>query len=174
MKAGIAKCLEELIRKTYGDANGTASLVEAGQHDDLRHSRRRDSGAHWGHRQGLEDHRPGRDGCLRHVLVCDIRDQYIYTVLRSVDERAGLPSLPDHVYTAITSRVPNATPPHVTFDASDPKKLVIVYETKRGLVALMRWLVALMRGLVKGVAAYCKEKVRVSVSGHTVTTTFLS
>ena len=84
-----------------------------------------------------------------------------------MDERAGLPSLPDHVYTAITSRVPNATPPHVTFDASDPKKLVIVYETKRGLVALMR-------GLVKGVDAYCKEKVRVSVSGHTVTTTFLS
>ena len=69
----------------------------------------------------------------------------------------------DHVPTAITSRVPNATPPHFAFEASDPKKLVIVSESKRGLIALLP-------GLVKGVAAYYKQKVRVSVSGCTVTT----
>ena len=169
MKAGIAKCLEELVRKTYGDANGTASLVEAGQ----------PAGRLCMTTAGIPDGEilaligaTAKVWKITGEAAMDAFGMYwsatyatsIYTLYYDqwTNARDFLRDV-DHVHAAITSRVPNATPPHFTFDASDPKKLVIVYETKRGLVALMP-------GLVKGVAAYYKQKVRVSVSGCTVTT----
>ncbi|MEM1418387.1 MAG: heme NO-binding domain-containing protein, partial [Myxococcota bacterium] len=59
----------------------------------------------------------------------------------------------------------NARPPRFQYDESDPTKLVMHYNSERGLVALMP-------GLAKGIGQYYGEEVEVSLDGNAVNIEF--
>ncbi|HPM41617.1 MAG TPA: heme NO-binding domain-containing protein, partial [bacterium] len=60
----------------------------------------------------------------------------------------------DRVHDEITRSVKNARPPHFEFEWKDPRTLIIVYKSKRGMIDFAV-------GLLRGVGRFYKEDIRV-------------
>jgi hypothetical protein len=67
----------------------------------------------------------------------------------------------DDIHTAMTRSIKSARPPHFRYEWHGDKHLIMHYESKRGLVALMA-------GLVRGVGKYYGEYLNVSIVGNAV------
>ena len=171
MKGTIVKCLEELVRKNYGADSWKAILTDAGQ----------------GNKMFLASMDvPDADavaliGSTAKVLNISQNDAFeafgnywstvyapsLYPAYFAKAKGARDFLLNMHgVHETVTRTVKDARPPHFTYDDSDPKKLVMNYSSSRNLVALMP-------GLVRGVAAYYKERVDVRLVGNALHISFL-
>ena len=171
MKGTIVKCLEELVRKNYGDDSWKAILADAGQ----------------GNKMFLASMDvPDSDAVMllgSTSKILKISQEQAFEAFGNYWSTVYAPSLypiyfqkakgarefllgMHSVHETVTRTVKNATPPHFTYDDSDPKKLVMTYSSPRGLVALMP-------GLVRGVGAYYKERVDVRTVGNSLHISFL-
>ncbi len=71
----------------------------------------------------------------------------------------------DHIHTVMTKSMAGAMPPHFKYEWKGDKLLLMHYESKRGMVALMP-------GLVRGIGKYYKEQLNVTIAGNTVKVQF--
>ncbi len=167
MKGTIVRCLEELVRDNHGDEKWEEILTKAGHDADREFASSEDVpdgdavkmigttaevlgisaeaameafGIHWST-----------------TYAPSIYDSYFQ---KASNAREFLLSL-DGIHVTITSTMANARPPRFTYDDSDPARLVMNYDSSRGLVALMP-------GLAKGIGQYYGEEVEVSLDGNAV------
>ncbi|MFO0604399.1 MAG: heme NO-binding domain-containing protein [Polyangiales bacterium] len=173
MKGTIAKCLEEMVRTTHGDDKWRAVLETAGMKTSRVFMTTEDVPD--GEVLGLIGATSKVLGVSNEQTMEAFGDHWstkyapsIYGVYfdKATNARDFLLSLHE-VHQRMTRTVKNAAPPNFTYDASNPKRLVMKYGSARGLVALMP-------GLVRGVAKYYKERVNVALSGNDVVIDFLS
>ena len=171
MKGTIVVCLQELVQKRFGPQKWQESLRRIGVSEMRIFST-------------VEDVSDARALALTDA-VADVTgipveqlmdlfgeywsNQYAPRIYRPYYEKAPcardlLLNL-DHIHTAMTNSMSGAGPPRFKYEWKADKLLVMHYESKRGLVAMMP-------GLVRGVGRYYGEKLIVSVSGNAVTIQF--
>ncbi len=173
MKGTIVKCLEELVRKDFGDDKWSAVMERSGI----------EAGRVFSTMEDVSDETVlAMIGATAEVLgitpqvAMDAFGMHwsktyapkVYGVFfeKAKSAREFLLSL-DGVHDTVTRRMENARPPRFVYDDQDPSKLTMRYESPRGLVALMP-------GLVKGVGALYGEEVDVSLVGNEVRIHFKS
>jgi len=167
MKGTIVKCIEELVSKKFGQGKWKECLQKAGVTENKVYSTIDDvSDAEvMAIIKGVS-----AAGSLSMEQVFDAFGEYWSTVYapeiykiyfdKAKNAREFLLNL-DQVHTAMTRSMKSARPPHFRYEWQGDKHLIMHYTSDRGLVALMP-------GLVRGVAKYYKENLKVSVTGNAV------
>ncbi|MEO0321322.1 MAG: heme NO-binding domain-containing protein [Myxococcota bacterium] len=171
MKGTIVRCLEEVVRDNFSDEQWEEILVKAGHEADREFTSSEDV--------------PDADAVKMIGITAEVlgisadaameafgmhwSTSYAPSIYDSYFQKASnarefLLSL-DAIHVTITSTMENARPPRFTYDESDPTKLVMNYDSSRGLVALMP-------GLAKGIGKYYGEEVEVSLEGNAVNIEF--
>lgn len=172
MKGTIVRCLEEVVRK-HGDSKWQATLVAAGFPAN-KHFLMDDNVAD---EQVLTligaaakvlgiSQAQAHEAFGEHWSYAYAPKTYAFYFEQAKTARQFFLNLAD-VHVKITKRMANAAPPVFTYDDSDPERLVMNYQSKRGLVALVP-------GLARGIAKYYKEQIDVGLTGNRVTIRFLS
>ncbi len=171
MKGTIVKCMEELVTKKFGAAKWKESLKNAGMPESRFF--------------GVSDDVPDAEimaimqgiataGGLTMDQVMDAFGDYwssayapvLYDVYfaKAKSTRELLLNL-DSIHVAMTRTMKSAQPPHFTYEWKNDKVLVMLYESRRGLVALMP-------GLIRGLGKYYKDNPKVNVTGNKVEVQF--
>jgi hypothetical protein len=171
MKGTIVKCMQELVTSKFGADKWKESLRKAGVSESHYFSTTEDVD----------------DAVVLEVMKCiagvtalsmdkvmDAFGEYWCTVYapdiygvyfnKSKSTRELLLSL-DQIHVAMTKSMKSAMPPHFTYEWKNDKTLVMHYESKRGLVALMP-------GLIRGLGKYYKDDPRVNLAGNNIEVTF--
>lgn len=172
MKGTIIKCLEELVRKNYGDEKWKAILERTNQKGKmfLTSADVPDADAValiqatstvLGISQ--DDAYEAFGNYWSTVYAPTLYPMYFSKAKTAREFLLGMQG----VHETVTRTVKDAHPPKFTYDTSDPNRLVMNYASSRNLVALMP-------GLIRGVAKYYNEKVNVRASGNTLTIDFLT
>lgn len=173
MKGTIVKCLEEVVRKNFGDEKWKAVLAAMGIDEARVFSTMEDVP------DGTVVEMIGKVAAVLGISKEAAMEAFgmhwsktyaprVYGVFfeKAKSARAFLLSL-DGVHDTVTRRMENARPPRFVYDDKQPERLVMRYDSPRGLVALMP-------GLVKGVGALYGEEIDVALAGNEVRIHFKS
>ena len=167
MKGTVVKCIEEMVVSKFGTGKWHESLRKAGVPESSQF-------------MALDDvpdqnvlnimKAVGEAASLSFDQVMAAFGEYWATVYaprlyKPYFERAKstreLLLMLDEIHLATTRTMKMAMPPHFQYKWEGDNHLVMTYQSKRGLVALMP-------GLVAGLAKYYKDHPRVHLSGNAV------
>lgn len=170
MKGTIAKCLEGLVKSKGGEAAWKQVLTTAGLPDHTLFTTTSavadaDVGklvASAAKTLGISE-QDAIDAFGFHWSTVYAPGIYGVYFERAKSAKAFLLSL-DDVHVAMTKKVPDAAPPRFRYEDKG-NELVMHYASPRGMVGFMP-------GLIRGVAAYFKEKVEVRTEGNSVHVVF--
>jgi hypothetical protein len=168
MKGSFVKCMEEMVTETFGAAKWKTCMDRAGiplvrrnftilsdvEDDDVRAILKGISAA----------------TSLSMDQVMDAFGEHWSTVFgprvyapyfsSAKSARELLLNL-DHIHDVMTKSIKFARPPRFTYEWKGDKRLIMHYNSNRGMVAMMP-------GLIRGVGKYFNEKLRVHVEGNAV------
>jgi hypothetical protein len=167
MKGTIINCLEELVTRKFGDKEWRLSLKFAGLPQSKIYST-------------FEDVPDSEMHSLLQAVSTAV-DLPVDGVMEAFGEYWSTVYAPrvyaayyvgpknardlllrlDDIHTAMTRSIKSARPPRFRYEWHGDKHLIMHYESKRGLVALMA-------GLVRGVGKYYGEYLNVSIVGNAV------
>jgi hypothetical protein len=168
MKGSIVKCMEEMVTEKFGAQKWDESMDRAGIPAERRNftvlSDVKDADVH-AIMKGIS-----QTTSLNMPQVMDAFGEYWSTVFAprvyaayfssAKSARELLLNL-DHIHETVTKSIKFAHPPRFTYEWKGDKRLIMHYNSRRGMVALMP-------GLVRGVGKHFKEKLSVRVEGNAV------
>lgn len=167
MKGSIVNCMEDLATKKFGAAQWKESLQKAGISPSRLFSTMEDipDAEVLAMMKGIAE-----TACLSMPQVMEAFGehwctQYAPSVYKTYftsakSTREFLLNL-DQIHVAMTKSIKSAQPPRFQYEWHGDKHLVMHYDSRRGLVALMP-------GLVRGLGKYYKDHPEVSVVGNAV------
>jgi hypothetical protein len=166
MKGTIVKCLEELVRTTYGDdrwkailskshlSPTTMFLTTAVVPDEQVVGLLQSTAAVLG--MTLDQAMDAFGDFWSTTYAPSIYGAYFKKAKGAKDFLLNL----DHVHVAMT-KTAGAAPPRFRYEWRGPRHLIMHYDSPRGLVALMP-------GLIRGVGRYFRETLTVTVKANEV------
>ncbi len=171
MKGTIVKCMEELVTKKFGEVKWKEALENAGM----------PATRYFGVTDDVSDAEVmaimkgiATAGSLSMDQVMEAFGEYwscvyapdMYGIYfaKAKSTRELLLNL-DQIHVAMTKSMKSAQPPRFTYEWKGDKVLIMKYESKRGLVALMP-------GLVRWLGKYYKDNPKVNVTSNMVEVQF--
>jgi hypothetical protein len=167
MKGTIVNCLEEFVTRKFGAEKWKESLERAGipgsrivtllgDVDEAEFVRMME-GVVEVTSQSMEQTMEGFGEHWSVVYAPRVYAAYFSTAKSARELLLNL----DHIHDVMTKSMKAARPPRFRYGWQGEKHLIMHYESRRGLVALMP-------GLIRGVGKYFKEKLSVETIGNAV------
>lgn len=167
MKGTIVKCVEELVGTKFGQSKWKECLKKAGLSEGKIYTTMDDVAD--AEVMQIVNSVPAVSGLSMDQVMDAFGDYWVTVYAPSIykvyfdkakNAREFLLNL-DQVHTAMTKSIKSANPPHFKYEWKGDKHLIMHYNSGRGLVGLMP-------GLVRGVAKYYKETLKVHTEGNAV------
>jgi hypothetical protein len=167
MKGTIVKCLQELVTKKFGAEKWKESLRKAGIAEGRTFTMLGDvdeaefmqimKGVAGAASLSMEQTMEAFGEHWSTVYAPTVYAAYFSTATSARELLLNL----DHIHDVMTKSMKSARPPRFRYEWTGDKLLIMHYESKRGLVALMP-------GLIRGVGKYFNEKLTVRAVGNAI------